>query len=96
MPGSDTPFLWFVDIDLDGCLIYKYDDDQRILAWFDGDRDDDLKWGDGSVYRRMYDIDPDPELTTGGRASGDNAIDFERIETIACEAIPNECAPSVD
>ena len=25
-PGSDTPFLWFVDIDLDGFLIYEYDD----------------------------------------------------------------------
>ena len=50
-PGSDTPYLWFVDIDLDGCLIYKYDDDQRILAWFDGDRDDVLKW---SVYLPMH------------------------------------------
>ena len=37
MPGSDTPFLWFVDIDVNGCLIYEYDDDQRILVWFDGD-----------------------------------------------------------
>ena len=58
MPGSDTPFLWFVEIDLNGCLIYEYDDDQRILAWFDGDRDDVLKWSDGSIYRRGYDIDP--------------------------------------
>ena len=49
MPGSDTPFLWFVGIDLNGCLIYEYDDDQRILAWFDGDRDDVLKWSDGST-----------------------------------------------
>ena len=28
----------------------------------DGDRDDVLKWGDGSVHRRVHDIDPDPEL----------------------------------
>ena len=88
MPGSDTPFLWFVEIDLNGCFIYEYDDDQRILAWFDGDRDDVLKWSDGSIYRRGYDIDPDPELKTGGRASGDNAIDFEHIENIAREPIP--------
>ena len=85
MPGSDTPFLWFVDIDLDGFLIYEYDDDQRILVWFDGDRDDVLKWSDGSIYRRGYDIDPDPELKTGGWASEDNAIDFENI---AREPIP--------
>ena len=85
MPGSDTPFLWFVGIDLNGCLIYEYDDDQRILAWFDGDRDDVLKWSDGSIYRRGYDIDPDPELKTGGWASEDNAIDFEHI---AREPIP--------
>ena len=85
MPGSDTPFLWFVGIDLNGCLIYEYDDDQRILAWFDGDRDDVLKWSDGSIYRRGYDIDPDPELKTGGWASEDNAIDFENI---AREPIP--------
>ena len=89
MPGSDTPFLWFVGIDLNGCLIYEYDDDQRILAWFDGDRDDVLKWSDGSIYWRGYDIDPDPELKTGGRASGDNAIDFEHIENIASEPIPS-------
>ena len=88
MPGSDTPFLWFVEIDLNGCLIYEYDDDQRILAWFDGDRDDVLKWSDGSIYRRGYDIDPDPELKTGGWASEDNAIDFEHIENIAREPIP--------
>ena len=88
MPGSDTPYLWFVEIDLNGCLIYEYDDDQRILAWFDGDRDDVLKWSDGSIYRRGYDIDPDPELKTGGWASEDNAIDFERIENIAREPIP--------
>ena len=88
MPGSDTPFLWFVEIDLNGCLIYEYDDDQRILAWFDGDRDDVLKWSDGSIYRRGYDIDPDPELKTGGWASEDNAIDFEHIENIARESIP--------
>ena len=44
---------------------------------------------DGSIYRRVYDIDPDPGLTTGGRASGGNAIDFERIENIVCEPIPS-------
>ena len=60
----------------------------RNLAWFDGDRDDVLKWSDGSIYRRGYDIDPDPELKTGGWASGDNAIDFEHIENIAREPIP--------
>ena len=82
MPGSDTPFLWFVEIDLNGCLIYEYDDDQRILAWFDGDRDDVLKWSDGSIYWRGYDIDPDPELETTA------TIDFERIENIAREPVP--------
>ena len=82
MPGSDTPFLWFVEIDLNGCLIYEYDDDQRILAWFDGDRDDVLKWSDGSIYWRGYDVDPDPELETTA------TIDFEHIENIAREPIP--------
>ena len=56
-----------------------------------------LKWGDGSIYRRVYDIDPDPELTIGGRASGDNAIDFERIENIACgSGTWNDMTPPFD
>jgi hypothetical protein len=29
MSGSDSPFLWFIGVDSDGALVYKYVDDER-------------------------------------------------------------------
>ena len=49
-PGDDSPFLWFVEVDSDGFLVYVCDDDERALARFDGDT---LTWDDGVVYQRV-------------------------------------------
>ena len=54
MSGSDSPFLWFIGVDSNGALEYKYVDDEMILARLDGDT---LTWGDGSVYQRVCDAD---------------------------------------
>ena len=35
-PGSDKPYLWFVDIDFDGCLIYEYDHNHGLIRPFGG------------------------------------------------------------
>ena len=52
-----------------------------VLAFWPIPRKKNLAIGPKSWF------DPDPPCKTGGRASGDNAIDFERIENIACEPI---------
>ena len=54
MSGLDSPFLWFIDVDSDGVLVYEYVDDERILARLDGGT---LTWGDDAVYQRVCDID---------------------------------------
>ena len=48
-PGSDLPFVHFIEIALDGSPVYRCDG-ERILAWLDGDT---LTWGDGDVYQRV-------------------------------------------
>ena len=48
-PGADSPFVQFIDIALDGSLVYQCDG-ERVLAWLD---DDTLTWDDGDVYRRV-------------------------------------------
>ena len=47
-PGSGSPFVWFIEIGLDGSLVYEYYDG-RTLAWLHGET---MTWDDGYVYQR--------------------------------------------
>ena len=49
-PGDDSPYLWFVEVDSDGFLVYVDGGDERVLARFG---DDTLTWDDGAVYQRV-------------------------------------------
>ena len=59
--GSGTPFVWFIEIGLDGSLVYEYGGG-KTLAWLHGDT---LTWDDGYVYRRVCDAEEEGE--PGGR-----------------------------
>ena len=69
MSGLDSPFLWFIDVDSDGVLVYEYVNDERILARLDGDT---LTWSDGSIYQRVCDADNEQvHKVTGSMETGD-------------------------
>ena len=60
--GSDTPFQRFVNVDLDGYLVFEYGDGDRVRAKQKGDT---LEWGDGSVYYKL----PERVEPEGGSSS---------------------------
>ena len=72
--GLDSPFLWFIDVDSDGLLVYEYDNDERILARLDGDT---LTWGDGSVYQRVCGADNEQvhEVTGSMEINDETGVD---------------------
>ena len=60
--GSDTPFLRFVNVDLDGYLVFEFGDGDRVRAKQKGDT---LEWSDGSVYYKL----PERVEPEGGSSS---------------------------